>query len=129
MFGCKCPELASRVEHVYIRDTIVRIDTTLIVKSDTLITITPCNDTIIYVDKPIIKVITKIVNGVVTVTAICKEQHIRFAKDVAFRLVNKFTSEIREKKVKIIPFWIWIIIGLLAIPATYGTIKLVIKLL
>jgi len=129
LYSCKCPQLAQQTEIITIRDTIVRIDTLIKVQADSIFLQTRCKDTTIYIEKERIKIKTIIKDGFVSVAAQCKEQNFRIVKDITLRMINKVKEKTFIKEKKYIPFWVWIAFGLISIPAVYGSIKIVTKLI
>lgn len=127
LFACKTPQLAGEKEIITIRDTIIRFDTIINIKADSIFFATPCRDTTIYIEKEKIQIKTIIKNGIVEVQAKCKEQNYRITKDVALRLINRYKESTYIKEKKYIPFLVWVLFGLIALPAGYGTFKIVTK--
>lgn len=129
LFACKTPKIAGEKEIITIRDTIIRFDTIINLKADSIFFSTTCKDTTIFIERERVQIKTIIKNGVVEVQAKCKEQNFRVTKDVALRLINRYKESTYIKEKKYIPFWVWIVFGLIALPAGYGTFKIITKFL
>jgi len=126
LLSCKSTQAISK-EYVYVHDTVYRLDTTLVVKSDSIFLKMPCRDTIIYKETPKMVLKTIVKDNIVYVEAKCKEQQYYISKEIAARSIRqlKYDKEIVTKSR--IPFWIWIILGIIALPAAYGSFKLITK--
>ena len=129
LYSCKCPQLAQEREIITIRDTIVRIDTLIKVQADSVFLSMPCRDTTIYIEKERIKIKTIIKDGIVHVAAKCKEQDFRVSKDVTLRMINRLKEQTFVKEKKYIPFWVWVLFGILSLPAGFGLYKIISKLI
>jgi hypothetical protein len=130
----------SRVDSVYVhdttivRDTIIKIDERTLTVHDTV----PCNDFNIEKDSNGVKILLKVINKRLTLTATCKELEIRL------RLYDKVRSIFKSEKLTRIvklkgektkfqifkDYWFWITISILAtliamkVLKTYAKFKL-----
>lgn len=123
LLSCKPTEVIGK-EYLYINDTVYRLDTTLVVKSDSIWMQTPCRDTVIYKETPRMVLKTIIKDNVVYVQAHCKEQRYHISKEIAARTIMHMKHDTKVVTKYRIPFYIWILFGIIAVPAIYGGFKL-----
>lgn len=126
--SCKTTQEFNK-EYIYVHDTVYRLDTTLVIKSDSIWLKTPCRDTIIYKETPKMVLKTIVKDNIVYVEAKCKEQQYYISKEIAARSVTKLKHDKEIVTKYRIPFWIWIVLGIIALPAAYGGFRLASKFL
>jgi len=126
LLSCKPTEVISK-EYLYVHDTVYRLDTTLVVKSDSIWMQTPCRDTVIFKETPRMVLKTIVKDNVVYVQAHCKEQQYYISKEIAARTIKHMKHDTKIVTKYRIPFYVWILFGIIAVPAVYGGFKIVTK--